>query len=323
MAQIAPDLLPGEPLSPERQTLAALKVGLPDAYTVFHGVHWSREDRRYAIFGEIDFAIVNRAGRVLLIEQKNGPLAETATGLVKAYPDGERHVGDQLRRNLEGIRHKFQSVHRGTSLDVDYLLYCPDHRVRELNAAALDASRIVDAASARGLARRVEAVLGPGASGQEAWAKTVRKFFRQTLKLVPDIHAHVARQEGHFLRLAGGLVEFLAGLEIDPYRLRISGTAGCGKTMIARHAYDLALERGRRPLLVCFNRPLAERLRNRSPVPVMARYGLPPARRPSSPRPRPLASVRVSAGAPSASSHSVARVCPCRSARSIAGTSVP
>jgi hypothetical protein len=40
------------------------------------------------VYGEIDFAVVNRAGRVLLTEQKNGPLLETDAGLAKAYPGG-------------------------------------------------------------------------------------------------------------------------------------------------------------------------------------------------------------------------------------------
>jgi hypothetical protein len=78
---------------------------------------------------------------------------------------------------------------------------------------------------------------------------------------VPDIHAHVTGQEKVFTRLSGGLVRLLAGLEMDPLRLRVYGTAGSGKTQIARHFFDDALRRGRRPLLVCFNRPLSERLK--------------------------------------------------------------
>ena len=66
-----------------------------------------------------------------------------------------------------------------------------------------------------------------------------------------------------FVRRAGGLAELLSRLEMDPFRLRIRGTAGCGKSLVAREAHDRAIENGRRPLLVCFNRSLAERLRAR------------------------------------------------------------
>ncbi|MCK6431181.1 MAG: DUF4143 domain-containing protein [Burkholderiaceae bacterium] len=56
----------------EIETLAILEAGLPDALTVFHGVHWTRIDRGYAVFGEIDFVIVSPGARVLLVEQKSG-----------------------------------------------------------------------------------------------------------------------------------------------------------------------------------------------------------------------------------------------------------
>ena len=74
----------------ELQTLARLAEGLPDSYTIYHGVHWTRvEHNNYAIFGEIDFAIVGPTGKLLLIEQKTGLLTETVDGLIKKY-SGER-----------------------------------------------------------------------------------------------------------------------------------------------------------------------------------------------------------------------------------------
>jgi superfamily I DNA and RNA helicase len=89
----------------------------------------------------------------------------------------------------------------------------------------------------------------------------VEAFFRQTFDLVPAVHAYVRGQERSFARLAGGLLTLVDGLQMSPFRLRILGTAGCGKTMIARHVFDHALDQGRRPLLLCFNRPLSERLK--------------------------------------------------------------
>jgi hypothetical protein len=37
---------------PELETLRELRSKLPRTYTVFHGVHWSREYRGHAVFGE-------------------------------------------------------------------------------------------------------------------------------------------------------------------------------------------------------------------------------------------------------------------------------
>jgi len=56
----------------EIETLAQLAATLSDAYTVYHGVHWTRVNQGHALVGEIDFAIVNPAGNLLLIEQKSG-----------------------------------------------------------------------------------------------------------------------------------------------------------------------------------------------------------------------------------------------------------
>ncbi len=49
----------------------AAAVG-PDAYTVYHGAHWTRINQGHALVGEIDFAIVNPVGNLLLVEQKSG-----------------------------------------------------------------------------------------------------------------------------------------------------------------------------------------------------------------------------------------------------------
>jgi len=96
------------------------------------------------MFGEADFIIVNPAGSMLVIEQKRGPLEESSDGLHKRYGDSLKSVPVQIHRTLDGLRDKFkrQTGHR---LTLDYLLFCPDHRVTNLAAAGLDAERIVDA----------------------------------------------------------------------------------------------------------------------------------------------------------------------------------
>ena len=263
--------------SGELETLALLKKKLSGDYTIYHGVHWSREYQGYTVFGEIDFVIVNRAGDVLVIEQKNGPLEETADGLVKKYDDGSKNVAHQLRRSLDNIREKFKWIHgAGRSLRLDYLMYCPEHNVRKLSAAALDASRIVDAAAREQLADRISTILGPGAAGEEVWLETVEGFFRQTFQLVPDVHAHITATEKALTRQSGRLAEVLGNIEMSPFRLRVRGTAGCGKTLVALGFFEDAVRRGKRPLLLCFNRPLAEKLKAVAPEGGMVEtwYGL-------------------------------------------------
>ena len=56
----------------ELRTLGALRTGLPATYTVFHSIHWARDAAYRTVFGEVDFIIVNKAGDVVVIEQKSG-----------------------------------------------------------------------------------------------------------------------------------------------------------------------------------------------------------------------------------------------------------
>jgi hypothetical protein len=77
-------------------------------------------------------------------------------------------------------------------------------------------------------------------------------------------------------RLSGGLAETLSAIEMAPLRLRVRGTAGCGKSVLATRFAENAAAAGKRVLLVCFNRPLAERIKMNVPqgVYVDTFYGL-------------------------------------------------
>ncbi len=250
--------------SPELETLLELKSALSNDYTVFHGVHWSREYEAWTHFGEIDFVVLNRSGDLLFIEQKNGALEESGAGLIKRYDQGEKNVADQIHRSLDKVRQKFKWQHGNqTHLAVDYLIYCPDYRVKDLNAVGLSEQRVVDAVAKDGLAARINTLLGPGVYKKDGWYEKVEQFFLQTFELVPDIHSHISAQEKSFVRQTGVLAGILSNLEMSPFRLRVTGTAGSGKSLVARHFFAREAAEDRRVLLVCYNRPLAERLKAR------------------------------------------------------------
>ncbi len=269
MAHIVPaDVSPVEEAgvnSRELETLSLLRRQLSQDYTVFHSVHWSRSYEKYTVFGEVDFVVVNGTGDILLIEQKNGRLDEIDGELVKSYGDQRKNPVDQVVRSRDHIIEKFRAQYGGRlRLSIDYLVYCPDHKVRQLTAAALERSRIVDGSSADELPRRIEQVLGPGRPEPFVRGKVV-EFFQHTFQLVPDIHSRRRRLDERFVRLSEGLVNFIDNLQFEPFRLRVVGTAGCGKSLLASHRYARSVEVGRRTLLLCFNRPLAEMLRQQLP----------------------------------------------------------
>jgi hypothetical protein len=247
----------------EVDTLQILKSGLPNDFTVFHGVHWAHEYKAWSHFGEIDFVVLNRSGELLFIEQKDGALVESADGLIKHYTDGDKDVGQQIHRSIDKMREKFKWQHgKKYKLALDYLIYCPDYKVTKVNAAGLNMDRVVDSIAKDGLCKRIESVLGLGVDTRDGLYETVEGFFYQTFDLVPDIHAHIGAQDRQFVRQSGSLASILTSLEMTPYRLKIDGSAGCGKSLFARRFLERAASQGRKVLLVCYNRPLADLLKD-------------------------------------------------------------
>ena len=82
---------------------------------------------------------------------------------------------------------------------------------------------------------------------------------------MPEIGAVIGETEALYTRLSGGLAEWGRCLDFEPFRLRVIGTAGSGKTQLALAVFRDAVAAGRRPLYVCFNRPLADHMTQVTP----------------------------------------------------------
>lgn len=245
----------------ELRLLDRLRRELPPDYSVYHSVHWSHYARGRMNYGEVDFVIINRAGDLLLIEMKTGEMEESAEGLVKRYADGHaRNAAEQVRASVDAFKAQFGfRFGRERRLAIDYLLYLPDHRLRSLQTPAVDPTRVVDAARAEGIIAIIRDILPPG-TPDEPWRRKVCDFLDGRFEVVPDIHAHRQAGEACFLRLNDELGRVIDNIEMQPLRLRVIGTAGCGKSLLAARRFRRARAEGRRPLLLCFNRPLADRL---------------------------------------------------------------
>jgi hypothetical protein len=253
-----PKAEPGTGLEAELVTLERLRTELPASYVVYHGVNWTKGWNRQPVFGEADFVVVNGAGSILVIEQKSGSLEETSDGLFKRYSNGRKSVGSQIHRTLNGLRDKFKRQ-TGRQLEVDYLLYCPDHRLLSVTAAGLDQERIVDAAKAASLCKIIEDLLPQTQAMIDG--DRVKRFFEQRIDLVPDIHARIMVGDKRYAAATGELATTIMNLAGNPLRLAIRGTAGCGKTQVALQLWNAAVLSGRRPLLICFNRDLKEKMK--------------------------------------------------------------
>jgi hypothetical protein len=251
----------------ERATLTLLERALPAAYTVYHGVHWTRLDQGFSIYGDIDFVIVNAAGDMLAIEQRSGFMEEGPQGLVTRHRGRDRNVAVGIARSRHALQSRLAArlaiAPGGGVPGLEYLLYCPDHFVRQPHTAGIEPDRIVDAATRDRLVPRILAILPPGEHG--ARAAEVHRFLRDEIKLEADVSARLGLARERVTRVAGGLTQWARALDFSPYRLRVVGTAGSGKTQLALAEYRASIEAGRRPLYVCFNRPLADHLARIAP----------------------------------------------------------
>jgi hypothetical protein len=240
----------------EIATLALFEQALPEGYTVYHGVHWTKLQSGFSVHERIDFVVVNRAGSMLLIEQRSGLLRETPQGLVKPQDSEEEPLPVRLMRTAQVFRQRLSQRPGTEALLIEALLYCPDYRVEHPETAGLIPERIVDAARRDQLVPTVISIL-PESEDHPA-ARQVHRFLSDILDLYPDTSALIGRAQALVTRLSGGLAQWARQIHVDPWRLRVIGTAGSGKSQLALAQYRDAIRLGRRPLYVCFNRPLAD-----------------------------------------------------------------
>ncbi|RLJ64823.1 ATP-binding domain-containing protein [Sulfurisoma sediminicola] len=244
----------------EIETLALLAERLPGDYTVYHAVHWTNLEQGFAAFGEIDFVVVSPAGHLLLIEQKSGFLEEGPDGLLKRYEGRVKRVAVQMSRSAGALRTKLGRRPGCLGAHVDSLLYCPDYRVRHPDTAGVVAERIVDADRREQLPAVIARLLPVAAPAADARLnpREVHRFLRDIIQLESDVSTLLGRARDMVTRISGGLAHWARQIEMTPWRLRVTGTAGSGKTQLALAEYRAAIDAGRRPLYVCFNRPLAD-----------------------------------------------------------------
>ena len=264
MAKVFPNgwrqLKPDISLVNEMETLSLLEKELDDTYSVYHGVHWTNiEKHNYAIYGEIDFAVIGPSGKVLLIEQKNGTLIETDDGLQKKYSDNVKKIPFQIARNADGLQNRLKKSIKDHSIYVDSLLYCPDHKIKKIGTSGIDPDRIVDWNRKDQLVPIVKKILPPS-EVNSLLRDELHQFLSDVLELVPEVNAIVGQTGRLYTKVSGGLSEWAQKIEFSPFRLRVIGTAGSGKTQLALSAFRESIKLGRKPLYICYNRSLADHI---------------------------------------------------------------
>ena len=260
----------------ELATLIRLKEELSDQYCIFHGVHWTKIEEDAAVYGEIDFLILNPYGKILAIEQKETAIEKNKQGeLVAIYSraDGQRKekkIHSQVARNIQSLRQEFSRRYKNQSLHIEHLLYLPTAKIEGELPVNLALGRVVDSTDAKYLPEIIRKILedNPIPSGSDmADALTIQEFLSEKANVVPQMGVLGRSAKELTTRLSSGLSEWAERLEFSPFRLWVQGTAGSGKTQLALIELRRAKVNNRTAMYLCFNRPLVDAMKLSAPEP--------------------------------------------------------
>ncbi len=246
----------------EFQVLSQLAAGLPDAFELYHSVDWAQVRPEGDTFGEIDIMVLNQSGDLALLEVKAGEVQFTANGLFKRYGVKNKNVSSQVRWQFAGIQHRLRSA--GLQIRLMNFLILPDVTVEPDTATiGFPRERILDSQECPYLAETMLAKVGTGQPS--AAREQVRSFLLNELQCKVDVATMAGQVQSWTHHLAGGLAEWVPKLQVPSRILRVTGTAGSGKTQLALSLLRQAVTNGRKAAYVCFNRPLADHMRQLVP----------------------------------------------------------
>jgi hypothetical protein len=265
MSRLCPSLPPRAALKAgeyaELDLLQTLERGLPDAYTLFHSVEWSRGAGEKEQHGEIDIVVVNQAGDVLLMEVKSGNVDFQSDGIFKTYGAKTKDIKAQVGLQYGALRSRLKDAN--ISVHLNHLLVLPDLKVKS-ETAQWPRERIVDSEEIGSIVSRITQLLGSGLHSDNL--PCVLAFFENRFRVVPDVSALAGRLQQQASRLSSGLATWVPRIEVPSGVIRVVGTAGSGKTQLALRLLRDADSADQKAVYICFNRALADHMGRVSPV---------------------------------------------------------
>ncbi|WP_417688998.1 NERD domain-containing protein [Roseibium sp.] len=265
----------------ELRLLSALEKQLADDFSVLHSVAWiGRPNRSVPLDGEIDLLVCHPRFGILVIEVKGGRISLD-------YRSGKWTSTDRFG-NSHDIKNPFEQAKKGKFGILEKLKECPAWQklgIRYFNIGhAAFFPDIGNANQLRGPDAPPELIgdrndmgtLGDWVKGAfqywrgetggrlenigESGVTTVVRLFARVTSTRALLSARIEDEEVQRIELTrkqAAILDFLRRQR----RVLITGGAGTGKTLIAMEKAIRNSDEGIRTLLVCFNRGLADHLR--------------------------------------------------------------
>ena len=251
-----------------------LEQQLPNDWLVFHSVSWLvRDPGEGAKDGEIDFVLARPECAIVCLEVKGGKIA-CDHGQWKRYQDGRwEKAKDPFTQALDH-RHNLSRLidtvdgWRGRDLLLVHAVAFPDTTVEAAMAPDGPREILIDSGDMRSLPETIDRVLAfhvgarekrrpPGPEG----IAMLRDLLAHDVELRAPLAQRFREEQDELISLTSEQAALLARMG-KTRRMRVTGCAGSGKTMLALEQARRWREReGRRVLFVCFNRRLQQHLR--------------------------------------------------------------
>ncbi len=264
----------------ERHVYEALAEQLGSEYVILHSVAWiSRPGREGPREGETDILIAHPLHGVIIVEVKGGRISLDYSTLNWTSVDrnNEAHIiknpFDQARRGKFALLEKLKenpvwSKMKIGRFNLGYAVFVPSVGDGDrLSGPDAPAEIIGDQRDLTNIRIWVERVFNFW-SQQDRANQPIRTrgvdalvaLFARSVTTRPLLSARIAEEEDVRLSLTSRQAAILDMLRRQR-RVMIAGGAGTGKTLIAREKAVRLASEGMRTLLICYNRGLADHLR--------------------------------------------------------------
>jgi hypothetical protein len=276
MARMIPSQPDADAPRSERGVFEKFHDGLPDDWLVLHSRRFVLAGGRGSAIedGEIDFLILDPARGLLALEVKGGAVqceggkwTSTEGGRVHRIKDPgkqaqrgiytlDRWLGRQKALTSK-LPERMRRIHFGFGVVLPRTIVRGDLGPDLPRKLILDSRDLADPEKSLDRVFEANGLAGPHLSpaAVDAFVDVVAP----PLHLVHSLAAELDEERAALVRLTEDQIRVLTSLE-KTKRVAIEGGAGTGKTVIAAEKARRLAAQGKRVLLLCFNRPLANHL---------------------------------------------------------------
>ena len=270
---------------PERDVARALVEQLPRHVTVYHSYPWLRPERNDRTGkttlkeGEADFLILWPELGLLVLEVKGGDIGYDS--------DSRRWYRRLDNGSKRDIKDPFEQANKNMHVIVDSIgkkVYGGGRVEFAFGYAAVFPDCIYDGSPPPGAQPAIVLSAGDLVRMKDRISKALRQWSRRDppreipkqelqgvkrailprFNILPVLFRTIEEQEEKLFRLTEDQIRLLEFLG-DNERVAIEGVAGSGKTLMAKAQAQRFAEQGKRTLFLCYNKALAEWLRDALP----------------------------------------------------------